>query len=531
MKTYSLLFVLSMLLLAAFSPFTYAQSTILSIDPEREIIVMFKPNAVALPNGQNQGSLNDAQISSPTLQQALQNANVEILAKIIPNFHSQDRFIMTHTGEQVELADWSNVYLIRLPQAQARNAVLGILSQISEVVYAEPNGQVKPALIPNDASFSQQWYLKNDGTAQQGNGTSGADIKATQAWDITTGSSAIKIAIVDGGMQTNHPDFTGRVTGDTGDNDGHGTTVTGVAAAQGNNSIGIAGVAWNVGIINEDYGNGSTADVAAAVISAINRGAHVINNSYGTTTYATTMRNAFADAYKANRVAVASMGNDHGQVTNYPAALGQGIIAVGATTNTNTSADYSTTGSWIDVAAPGGGGFGPQNENGDFIFTTIPSSGYSNFLSGLGIEGTSYSAPVVSGIAALLLSYNSGLYNDDLEQIIRFGTVDLGAPGFDNSFGTGRVDARKALDRLRSPYSVNQASASGGTDYSSTALFTMTFYSTPGLVDGYQYRVKRHEVRKSIALPYTYQSAPNTWGRGVATNGYSLANPNFGMGW
>lgn len=240
------------------------------------------------------------------------------------------------------------------------------------------------------------------------------------------------------------------------------------------------------------------------------------------------MRNAFADAYKANRVAVASMGNDYGQVTNYPAALGQGIIAVGATTNTNTLADYSTTGSWIDMAAPGGGGFGSQNENGDFIFTTIPSSGYSNFLSGSGVQGTSYSAPVVSGIAALLLSYNSGLYNDDIEQIIRFGTVDLGAPGFDNSFGTGRVDARKALDFLRAPYSFSQLTATNGTVVSTSNTFQMTFYSTPGLADG-TYIVKRYVIQKAVTFSSAYCPAPYVWGRGVASTGYNYGNPNFGM--
>ncbi|MFH1942149.1 MAG: S8 family serine peptidase [bacterium] len=397
-------------------------------------------------------------------------------------------------------------------------------------------------MIPNDQFFTRQWALKNDGATYQGSGTPGADIKANLAWDIVTGSSTVKIGIVDIGMQANHPDFNGRVTGDAGDNSGHGTVVAGIAAAQGNNGIGIAGVAWNVGIINEDYGSNysaSDADIAAAVRSASNRGAQVINNSWRLKDpigrYSTTVRLAFSDIYKLNRTAVAAMGNEYSELAVYPAAFGQGIIAVGATTNTDVKADYSNTGSWIDVTAPGGGGFGSFNEPQDYILSTVPGSGYAWYVDGVGIGGTSIAAPHVTGLAALSLSYNSTLYNDDIEQIIRLGVDDVNSsqfPGFDNFLGTGRINAKKALDYLRSPYSVNQWSVSGGTIYQTTNNFGGWFYGLPGAPDGY-YIGKKYEVRKSVSFSSAFSSVTGAWGRGVATIGYDWSpnQTNFTMGY
>lgn len=282
-------------------------------------------------------------------------------------------------------------------------------------------------------------------------------------------------------------------------------------------------MAWNVGIINEDYGAASDADFAAAVRSAANRGADVINNSWKLTPvgrYSTAVRLAFADVYKLNRAAVASMGNQGDEVIQYPAAFGQGIITVGATTNEDVKADYSSTGNWIDVVAPGGAG---SSDEKDDIYTTTPGSSYGY------MAGTSFAAPVATGIAALLLSINPNLANDDIEQIIRLGVDDRGDPGFDTEYGTGRVNARKALDYLRSPYVLHHKSTSGGSTHSSTSTYTATMYGVPGLADGV-YLVKRYDVRKSVSFGQTYQNT-NVWGRGVGTNGFSAANPNYGMNW
>ena len=525
MRTNYKIAVWGMLILCTLYTFAQGQSLTPSIDPEREVVVMFKSDAVIPPANRTAGRPDEFQIPERGLRQLLLNANVEAISRLMPEFRPEDRYAVNRTGEEVQLTDWTQVYVIRLPQPQAREGFLNALKNRPEVIFAELHGRGEPDLIPNDQYFNRQWALKNDGTWIQGSGTPGADIKATQAWDITTGSSSIKVGIVDNGIQTNHPDFAGRVTGDTGDNSSHGTGVTGVAGAQGNNTTGIAGVAWNVGIINEDYGSASDADLAAAVRSAANRGADVINNSWKLIPvgrYSTAVRLAFADVYKLNRAAVASMGNQGGEVVQYPSAFGQGIITVGATTNTDVKAVYSSTGNWIDVVAPGGAGSGSSDEKDD-IYTTTSGSSYAY------MAGTSFATPVATGIAALLLSYNPNLYNDDIEQIIRLGVDDKGDPGFDTWYGTGRVNARKALDYLRSPYVLNHKSASGGSTYSSTGTYTATMYGVPGLADGV-YLVKRYEVRKSVNFGQTYQNT-HVWGRGVGTNGFSAANPNYGMGW
>ena len=525
-QTHTVVKVLELYFLLATFIFAQYQGDPPSMDPEREVIVMFRSDAVIPPENRTEGRPDEFQIPGDGLRQLLVETNVETIARLLPDFRPEDRFAISRTGETVQLTDWTHIYVIRLPQATLREAFVNALERRPEVVFAEINGRSKPDFIPNDPEFHRQWALKNDGTPFQGSGTSGADIKAYQAWDITTGSTSINIGIVDDGMQTDHPDFAGRVTGDPGDNAGHGTGVAGVAAAQGDNTIGIAGVAWNVGIINEDYGAGSDADNVAAVLSAASRGADVINNSWvllPVGRYSDAVRSAFADVYKLNRVSVASMGNEGAEVIQYPAAFGQGMITVGATTNEDVKADRSSTGDWIDIVAPGGAGVGSPDIHDD-IYSTLPFSTYAHFA------GTSFAAPVATGLAALLLSVDSSLYNDDIEQIIRLGVDDLGSPGFDTWYGTGRVNARKALDLIRPPYVLEHWSASGGSSVGNTGSYQATWYSVPGLADGV-YLVKRYDVRKTVTFPQAFSSTPYAWGRGVATNGYSTMDPNFGMGW
>jgi hypothetical protein len=366
----------------------------------------------------------------------------------------------------------------------------------------------------------------------QGGGTAGADIKAPDAWNIFTGSASIKIAIIDNGVLTNHEELSGKASGDAPvDIVYHGTHVAGIAAAKANNEKGGRGVDWNAQIISKRiFSPTYDGDAAAAskIMSAVDGGAHILNNSWGgnSSTWSTTLRIAFAYAYNMNRVSVVSMGNHNGSQTRYPAGFGQGIIAVGSTQNTDLVSSFSNTGSHITVVAPGGGD--PPNDANDIWSTWGPNSNSYAFEA-----GTSMAAPVVSGIASLLKGYNSNLDNDDIENIIKL-SADKVRPdiysytnGWNNQMGYGRVNAKKALDLLRTPYRLNHYTYAGGT---STYLsdYEMWIYGAAGLVDG-RYIGRRYAVQTTITLPDGIEKT--VWGRGVATAGWSGATNNYAMGY
>ena len=459
------------------------------------------------------------------------------LEKVFPDFTPADTHGVSRTGEFVKLANLSQIYRVRLSEGSDRKVMAAELSSFEEgILFAEPNGMARPTqpVYPNDPKFDDpanpgqggsQWNLLNTG---QSVGIPDADIDAPEAWEITTGSATTKIAIIDGGVDNSHQDLGGKVSGDAGWGwNGHGFNVAGIAAAKTNNSKGIAGVDWNAQLISQRIDNTDDGGITQAIYDAIDSGAHILNNSWeleydktGEPKYSIIIRLAFADAYKLNLVATAGMGNEGIQETDYPAGFGQGIIAVGATTRRDQRWEGSNIGSHIDVSAPGSD-----------IWTCDPWAGlYYHF------DGTSVATPHVSGIAGLLLAYNPNLYNDDIEQIIRISAEDVNSsqyPGWDPYLGTGRVNARLALDKLRSPYMLNHWSAPGGTAVGSYPI-SGWFYGIPNSCGDGWYTGRKYEVRKNVTFPHGFSPTPYVWGRGVATKGYSGLDSysrNYTMGW
>ena len=517
------IFIFTLLLILSFSTIIFGQNKKL----DSEILVYFLPDSLELPNGIIQiKDLSQLNIKSKSLGNTIRKLELKSIKKAFPNFDESDTVKILKDGRIIKLPNMSRIFILEL---KSKNYILPSIKELRKeksVLFAERNMDAKTF---SDPTYTNQWYLNNTG---QSGGTNDADIDAPEAWSIFTGSSSVKIAIIDRGVQINHDDLSGKVSGDSYDPQDpegyHGTHVAGIAAAKANNSYGGRGVDWNAQILSRQIFNkdGYMGDVNTynKICDAVNSGANIINNSWGGTFYSTTVRMAFAYAYKMNRVSTAAMGNDYqyGNQTKYPAAFGQGIIAVGATTDDDTRSPFSQTGNHIDVTAPGGINPYPYNNKHD-IWSTWTGNSYGY------LAGTSMATPVVTGIASLLKGYNSSLSNDDIENIIKISADDKGTTGWDQYYGTGRVNARKALELLRSPYVLNHKSANGGSVNSATDTYGTTFYGVSGLADGY-YIVKRYDVRKYVNFGQTYNDL-HVWGRGVGTNGFSLESPNYGMGY
>jgi subtilisin family serine protease len=237
---------------------------------------------------------------------------------------------------------------------------------------------------PNDPAWPDQWGLRTAGFPK--------------AWDVTRGSKDVVVAVLDTGVDKNHPELKGGLVpgrdivnndSDPADDNGHGTAVAGIVAARGNNGIGLAGACWAclvmpVKVLGKD-GTGTTADVAAGLIWAADHGAKVINLSLGSPGTTAALSEAVDYAERKDVVVVAAAGNSSASTPFYPAADGS-VIGVAASNESDQLYSWSNRGAWVQVTAPG------CND------APWPGGGYVSFC------GTSSAAPLVAGIAALVRS-------------------------------------------------------------------------------------------------------------------------------
>ena len=324
--------------------------------------------------------------------------------------------------------------------------------------------------LTSDRYDHLQWSLNNNG---QSFGIPDADIDAPEAWNVTHGSNTIIIAIIDEGVDLNHPDLkdklaagydaTGNGTGGapSGD-DAHGTNCAGIAAAITDNSLGIAGVAWEAKImpIRIAYGDGAggwvTQDswIADGINWAVNHGADVLSNSWAGGGASTIITNAIENAKSNGRngkgaVVVFAAGNNNSSV-EYPAYLSN-VLAVGALS----PCDERTSPTSCDGEFWWGSNYGPELDicaPGVLMYSTDiqGSSGYSDGDYYSKFNGTSSATPVVAGVAALILGLNPNLTATEVENILKTTADDLGSSGWDQYTGYGRVNAYKALSAVKS---------------------------------------------------------------------------------
>ncbi len=381
----------------------------------------------------------------------------QVLVKFKPGLRPQliDATLAAYETELIRRVREIEVYQIQIPSYASVEEMVFALNQNPDVEFAEPNYATRLAVTPNDSLFKYQYYLYNSGQeigpSGSPRGKSQADIKATAAWEETKGSPDVLIAIIDTGVDLLHPDLKKKIhsTGrdiinndfDATDDFGHGTIVASVAAAETNNSEGIAGVAWNSKIlpvkVMDEKGEGYYSDLIAGITWAVDKGASVINLSLGGDEASDSLRNALKYAYDRGVLIAAAAGNDASSVL-YPAAYDAYCLAVAATDYNDERKDWSNFGTQVDVAAPG-----------LRVVGAVPTWfwGPDSFPYAYG-TGTSLATPQVAGLATLIKGLKPWLSVDQIMDVIRYSADDVNSsknPGKDNYIGFGRINMEKAL--------------------------------------------------------------------------------------
>ncbi len=364
-----------------------------------------------------------------------------------------------------------------------------------DVEYAEPNYIAKALFVPNDPYYRYQWHLDNPVYG---------GIQIQNAWDISNGSGVI-VAIIDTGVayenyqdryylapdlaQTSFVPGYDFVNNDTHPNDdnGHGTHIAGTIAQSTNNSLGVAGVAFGSRImpikVLDRNGTGTYANVADGIRRAADNGSKVINLSLGGSSPATYLEEALVYAYNKGVTIVAAAGNDGSSQINYPAAYDQYVIAVGATRYDETLSYYSNFGPGLDLVAPGGDLTVDQNEDGyaDGVLQQTFQGRTKNFAYYF-FQGTSMAAPHVAGVAALVIAKGVVIDPDAVRSVLQNSAEDLGAPGRDDIYGWGLVNAADALGPVDTPPTVSITSPLNGATVSGSVTITAAATDDSGVI-------------------------------------------------
>ncbi|WP_225228949.1 S8 family peptidase [Bacillus sp. PS06] len=286
---------------------------------------------------------------------------------------------------------------------------------------------------PNDALYKRyQWNLPM--------------IQAESGWGISRGAEDIRIAVLDTGVDLDHPDLVGRLTkgynivADTNkpeDDNGHGTHVAGIIASVTNNEEGVAGITWFNPIMpvkvmgNEGYG--SSFDIANGIKWATDNGADIINMSLGNYRDSDLLHDAIKYAYDHDVIVIAASGNDNSNHPSYPAAYPE-VLSVSAVDYQGNKASFSNYGDYVDITAPG---------------VHIPSTYLESQYAAL--SGTSMATPHVAALAGLIKSVQPELKNIEVMDIIKSTSIDLGPKGHDQYFGEGLINVSAALEAASNP--------------------------------------------------------------------------------
>ncbi|MFO7641695.1 MAG: S8 family serine peptidase, partial [Candidatus Competibacteraceae bacterium] len=415
----------------------------------------------------------------------------------------QEKILKAQNGRAVGRIEQIGVHLVQVPP-QALEAVTRALARNPHVEFVEKDMLVEPGFTPNDPDYSKPWHLPK--------------IAAPSAWDWNpTMGASITIAILDTGVDATHPDLAGQIVpgwnfydnnADTSDTHNHGTWVAGTAAATTNNGTGVASVAGQARImpvrIAQPDGYAYWSTVAKGVTWAADQGAKIANISYNGVSGSSSVQNAAQHMRNKGGVVVVAAGNSGGQ-ENISAS--DTMLSVAATNSSDTRSSFSSYGAYVDLAAPG-----------ESILTTARGGGYSN------AKGTSFSSPIVAGVAALVMDANSMLSPPEIDGVLQSTAVDLGAAGWDAYYGHGRIDAAaavaKAVKLLTSDIQAPVASITspkGGATVSGLATVDVSATDNVGVTRVELYVNGQKIPEDDIIAPYGFSWDTTTMADGSAT--------------
>lgn len=339
---------------------------------------------------------------------------------------------------QMQLEMLSEIRGIGAEVVKVRNEraqdVLTNLRRNPNIAFVEYDYLTTVTHTPNDPNYPSQVFLPK--------------MNAPEAWRVTKGRSNVLVAVLDTGLRTTNRDLHNmRVSGyniiagnsNYEDDHGHGTMVTSVIAAEMDNGFGIAGVAPGVSFlavkVMNSSGSGTYSDMIKGIEYAVSQGAQIVNMSIGGRSASTALKLAIDQAVEKGTVIVAAAGNEGTTSLSYPAAY-PNVVGVGAVDINDNKMTYSNTGAGLTVVAGG----------------TARVATFTDFISS--VSGTSFAAPYVSGMIALMASENPEMTPDQVFHVLAETSTDLGPVGYDQSFGYGLINMSAAIEKLSAPEAV-----------------------------------------------------------------------------
>lgn len=375
--------------------------------------------ATALAYDEVQAEVSESYVAKAPKEKTLPDQAVIKFKKSTAK-EKKNKFISDIAASEVGELDKIDIKVVKLPKGKTLEDVKGLAKKYQEVESVEAEYVSYASYVPNDPMYK---------TNQPQLGV----MKMPAVWDTTKGSS-VRVAVLDTGVNAAHPDLVGRVVGgydfvnsdnNPTDDNGHGTRVAGIIAANGDNTIGIAGMNWNVQILPVKVmgatGSGTTSAMAKGIIYAVDNGAKIINMSIGTQADSVAVRDAINYAASRNVIVVAAAGNNNATVIDYPARY-DSVIGVGAYSG-SAKASYSNAGTGLTLCSIGS------------MYSTVMSGAYGT------CSGTSFATPAVAGGLSLVKGINPDLTPGEAMDLVIASAVPVGTQtGWTESTGYGKLD-------------------------------------------------------------------------------------------